>query len=182
MCGWRVERLGGRVQIDEFRLGRLFLVGPRISLPGPSQEAQREAVGDIAVGVVDRVCVGLGEAAEWDQVWLRDPDPGLLGQLVDRRPGKAPTWLRGAGRQTLGSVIGAFGQQDASIVSLYGDHRAGHQDEVVADRLSQPPKVGVPIGHEERVSGGSKGGVAALALRTTRLPAGGGDSSRCYKT
>jgi hypothetical protein len=83
-------------------------------------------MGDIAVGVVNRVCLGLRKAAEWDQVALGDANSGLLGELVDRRPAKAPTWLRRAGWQAPGSVIGALGQQDALILSLQGDHRPGH--------------------------------------------------------
>ena len=109
-------------------------------------------MGDIAVGVVDRVRLGLGEAAERDQVALRDLDPSLLGQLVDRRLGKAPAWLGGAGRQAPGSVIGCAWSEARADPLLQRDHRAGHQDEVVADRLSKPPKVGVSIGHVQPCS------------------------------
>ena len=93
-----MEWLWRCAQVDELGLGRLRLVGIGIPLPGPRQEAQCEAVGDIAIGVAVRVSLSLGEAAERDQVALEFKS-GLLGQLVDGCPGKAPTRLRGAGRE-----------------------------------------------------------------------------------
>ena len=51
-------------------------------------------------------------------------------QTVDRRPGKAPIWLRGAGREAPGSFVGALGQRDGLILPLQGDRRAGYEDEL----------------------------------------------------
>jgi hypothetical protein len=59
----------------------------------------------------------------------------LKRALINCSSGEASAWLGGAGRQAPGSVIGALDQQDASIVSLQGDHCAGHEDEVIANRL-----------------------------------------------
>jgi hypothetical protein len=84
---------------------------------------------------VDRVRLGLGEAAEGDQIALSDPDPGLLGQLIDGGASEAPAWLGRAGRQAPGSIVGALGQQYAAVPALQRDHRAGHEDEVIAHRL-----------------------------------------------
>lgn len=54
-----VKRLGEGVQIEESRLGRLLSVRPRVALPSPRQKEHGKAMGDVAVGVVDRVCLRL---------------------------------------------------------------------------------------------------------------------------
>ena len=104
-------------------------------------------MGEVAIRVVDCVCIGLGETAKGDQVRLRNCDASLLGQLVDCGSSKAPTWLGSTGRQTPGSIIGPLGQQNALVFSLESDHRTGHEDEVIAHLLSQPPEVRVSIRH-----------------------------------
>jgi len=57
--GWRMEWLGWRFNLEESNLGRLFLIGDRVAPPGSRQKQQGKAMSDIAVGVVDRVRLGL---------------------------------------------------------------------------------------------------------------------------
>lgn len=113
-----MHRLGKVIRRNEANGDRLGLVWLWISRPVSRQEAHRKAVRHVAVGVVDRVRVSLGQAAEGHEAACRYPDARLLSELIDRSLSEAAPGLSGTCRQAPVSGISALGQQDAFVVSL----------------------------------------------------------------
>src|ERR1700761_6236916 len=145
----QVEHAGGRVlerlrrigRVAEADLERLLAVGDRLPFPSPGQKEHREVVGDVAVRIVERVSLGVGEAGDRDQIGLLDDEPPLLPQLVDRGPREAPTLLRRAPRQRPDPVVAAADEQHLPILPLRRHRRPRLEDEVMPDLPPQPPQV-----------------------------------------
>jgi hypothetical protein len=65
-----MERFGWRFKLEEPGLGRLLAIGYGVATPSSCQKQQRKAMGDIAVGIVDRVPPRPPRGSRMDQVAL----------------------------------------------------------------------------------------------------------------
>ncbi len=108
-------------------------------------------MSDVAVGVADRVIACLREGCKWREVAPGDDEPGLLCDLVDRGLGEATAHLSRTGRQTPRPVVGSLGQEYLACEVLKCHHRAGHEDQLIADLLAQLPQIRADVGNASRV-------------------------------
>ena len=139
--GRRVERLGQPIQIGELDVSRLVRVCSRIAAPLSGQEADRKAMGQIAVRIPDGVELRLRQAAEWDEVCRGNLNSGLLGKLGHGGLSEAAADLSCSRGQAPGAGIPTSGEKYLTILPLEGHHRAGHQHQLGADLLTETPEI-----------------------------------------